>query len=174
MIEIMLVVVIMMLAAVVAIPSMTRSFAGARLRASSRTVVMSHRFARSTAVLKQKSMALLFDTAKNQVEIVSVADARNEQARNRFLDDRGAGLAGDEAGSASVESEAVRSLGEHIRIASFSSDRSDQEVDGIYWVNYHPNGMCDDFRIELRDENNKGVAISVDPYSGAVSSENRR
>ena len=119
-------------------------------------------------------MALLFDTEKSRVELVSVADSRNAQARNRFLDERGAGLAGDEAGATAVESEMVRSLGDQVNITSFSSDRAEQEVDGIYWINYHPNGMCDDFKLELRDEKNKGVAISVDPYSGAVTSEEKR
>ena len=64
----------MLLASAIAVPSFVRSYRGAKLRTSARAVVMSHRYARGTAVLKQVEVAVLYDAKKNTIEIVSVTD----------------------------------------------------------------------------------------------------
>ena len=109
MIELLLVVVIIMLMATMAVPSFVKSFRGARLRTSARTVVMIHRHARSTAVLQQKHVAVLFDEEQNQLEVVTLSGGGNANARDGFLEDRGAGV-GESEGPASVESGTTRSL----------------------------------------------------------------
>ncbi len=76
-------------------------------------------------------------------------------------------------GGASVESDLARRLENQIRIADFDSERVGQEVDGIYWVNYFPNGMCDDFSMQLVDEKGRYVEVDVDPYSGRITLEER-
>ncbi len=73
--EILLVVVIIAIAAAVAIPSFARSFRGAKLRASTRTVLMMHRNAQSKAVLGQRYMAILFDQRKGTLEMVEQPQA---------------------------------------------------------------------------------------------------
>ena len=70
--ELLLVVVIIGIATAVAIPSFTASFKGARLRSAARTVAMASRFARSTAVLHQKDLALIFYPERNELEMVSI------------------------------------------------------------------------------------------------------
>lgn len=69
-IEILLVVVILGVASAVAIPAFARSFRGAKLRNSTRTLLMVHRSAQSKAVLGQRYMAVLFDDIKGTVELV--------------------------------------------------------------------------------------------------------
>ncbi|OQW96936.1 MAG: hypothetical protein BWK77_03150 [Verrucomicrobia bacterium A1] len=167
----MLVVVITLLASALALPSFVRSMRGAKLRASTRSVLMCHRYARSMAVLQQTSVAALFDTAKGDIEIVSVKSATDD--REKFLDERG-NRTGVEAvdkpvaepAETGVESELIRPLEEGVRISSFESEKVEQQRDGIYWVNYYPNGMCDPYTVTIEDEYHKAVRIKVDPLSG--------
>lgn len=181
-IELLLVIVIMMLAAAMAVPSFIRSYRGAKLRTSSRAVVMSHRYARGMAVLKQVQVAALYDAKKNTIEIVSVADdsvvrhhdqfleERDKQAREEALVTSGEVMK-PAAPAAGVVQELVRSLADGVRIARFESEKVEQEKDGIYWVNYYRNGMCDPYSIELRDEYNKSATVTVDPLSGKAKVE---
>jgi type II secretion system protein H len=182
-IELMLVVVIMMLAAALAVPSFIRSYRGAKLRTSARAVVMSHRYARAMAVLKQIDVAVLYDAKKNTIEVVSVTDAsaaRNHdqvsEARAQQAEavakanpDDGTKPAAQTAGG--VLSELTRPLAEGVHISNFESDRVEQEKDGIYWVKYYRNGMCDPYSIELQDEYHKSATVTVDPLSGKAKVE---
>ena len=178
-IELLLVIVIMMLAAALAVPSFIRSYRGAKLRTSARAVVMSHRYARGMAVLKQIDVAVLYDAKKNTIEVVSVTDAaaaRNHgqvsEARAQQAEEAakatpaadGAAPAPQTAGG--VLSELLRPLADGVHISNFESDKVEQEKDGIYWVNYYRNGMCDPYSIEIEDEYHKSATVTVDPLSG--------
>ncbi len=72
-IELLMVVVIILLATTMAIPSFVRSYKGAKLRSSVRTIVMASRYARSVAVLQQKQTAILFDTPPASTVAASTA-----------------------------------------------------------------------------------------------------
>jgi type II secretory pathway pseudopilin PulG len=171
--ELLLVVVIIMIASGLAIPRMVRSYKGAKLRSSMRTVVMTSRYARGVAVLKQKHMAILFDQAKNSLEVVSVSSALGRDERSQFLDQRAAGPGGapGEPPPFQVSSELVRPLADGIKIAEVKVGSKEQEYDGIYWVNFYPNGMCDRFWIRLTDEERKSATATIDPLSGAPKVE---
>jgi type II secretion system protein H len=182
-IELLLVVVIMMLAAAVAVPSFVRSYRGAKLRTSARAVVMSHRYARGMAVLKQINVAVLYDAKKNTIEIVSVTDVSASRNHDQVSEARA--LQAEEAAKATpvdgakpvpqtaggVLSELVRPLADGVKIANFESDKVEQEKDGIYWVNYYRNGMCDPYSLELQDEYHKSATVTVDPLSGKAKVE---
>lgn len=182
-IELLLVVVIMMLGAALAVPSFVRSYRGAKLRTSARAVVMSHRYARAIAVLKQIDVAVLYDAKKNTIEIVSVVDkaaardhdqvsearAQQTEAAAKANPDDGTKPAASAAGG--VSSELVRPLADGVNITSFESEKVEQEKDGIYWVNYYRNGMCDPYSIELQDEYHKSATVTVDPLSGKAKVE---
>ena len=181
-IELLLVVVIMMLAAAMAVPSFVRSYRGAKLRTSARAVVMSHRYARGMAVLKQVEVAVLYDVKKNTIEIVSVTDAAAARDHDQVSEERAQqaeaaakATPGDGTPAAQpaggVLSELVRPLADGVQIAHFESEKVEQEKDGIYWVNYYRNGMCDPYSIELRDEYNKSATVTVDPLSGKAKVE---
>ena len=176
-IELILVIVIMMVAAVMAVPSFIRSYRGAKLRTSARSVVMSHRYARGMAVLKQVQVAALFDAKKNTIEIVSVTDDsvvthhdKVFEERDKRAEEEAKAALGEEtkpaAPAGGVISELVRPLADGVNIAHFESEKVEQEKDGIYWVNYYRNGMCDPYSIELRDEYYKSATVTVDPLSG--------
>jgi prepilin-type N-terminal cleavage/methylation domain-containing protein len=181
-IELLMVIVIMMLAAAMAVPSFIRSYRGAKLRASARAVVMSHRYARGMAVLKQVHVAALFDAKKNTIEIVSVTDESAVRHHDKVFEERDK-QAAEEAGAtpgeeikpavqaSGVVQELVRPLADGVKIARFESEKVEQEKDGIYWVNYYRNGMCDPYSIELRDEHNRSATLTVDPLSGKAKVE---
>lgn len=170
-IEILIVVVIAAMAAGIALPGFVRTMRGSQLRTASRTVLMAHKYARSTSVLKQVPMAILLDSVASEVEIVSLSPAAGAEARSRFLDsraeDQGPG-AGEDAEAPAVETELVRTLGREVKIEEFRSERGGQEYEGVYWINYHPNGMSDGFELVLTDKNNRSVKIASDPISGKV------
>jgi type II secretory pathway pseudopilin PulG len=176
--ELLLVVVIALVAAGLALPRFMKSYQGAKLRTSMRTIIMANRYARGMAVLQQKHTAILFDEAKSQVEIVSVSSGNAD--RSRFLDQRAdrTGLADldapadspDDGPLPSIGSELVRPLAEGVRIVSMEvkSAEERQEFDGIYWVNYYPNGMCDKYTLMLEDGSGKTATVDVDPLSGTA------
>jgi prepilin-type N-terminal cleavage/methylation domain-containing protein len=178
MIELMLVIVIMLLTTTLAIPAFIKSLRGARLRTSARTVVMMHRHARAMAVLQQKQVAVLYDVQKNEIEIVWLSGSRTTDAQAMFLEERADRVltaepepADAEAVAApppNVESEMIRPLEDGIRIVDFKSDREDQSVEGIHWMNYYPNGMCDRYTMKLMDEKERTVEVDVDNLSGRV------
>ena len=175
--EVLLVVAIILIAAGLAIPSFIRSYRGAKLRTSARAVVMSHRYARAMAVLKQTDVAILYDAKKGSIEIISVGGAKQDD-RAKFLEARdnltGVAAADQQAAPAPagpVVSELVRLLADGVSIVSFESDQAKQEKDGIYWVRYFKNGMCDKYTLRLKDEFDKSTEITVDPLSGKAKVE---
>ncbi|MBU0676505.1 MAG: prepilin-type N-terminal cleavage/methylation domain-containing protein [Verrucomicrobia bacterium] len=172
-IEIILVVLIILVASAIAVPSFVRSYRGARLRTSVRTVVMASRYARSTAVLKQKQAAILFDIKAQSLEVVSVEPEAGSADRDMFRDLRGQGPGGDseEEGKMLVTRELKRPLEDGIKITEFDAGDTEQVLDGIYWISFYPNGVCDDFALRLSDDKGSSVRIEVDHLSGSAKVE---
>lgn len=169
-IEILLVVVIIGIASAVAVPAFARSFRGAKLRASTRLVLAMHRNAQSKAVLGQRYAAILFDEVKGTLELVDQGQAG--QKKDSFFENVGGrgGTMGAVVGGGAAPAEAaapqplfVRKLEPGVKILSFKGGRS---IDGIYYVSYFPNGMCDAYEIEIGDDENRTVRIAVDAVTG--------
>jgi|LSQX01.3.fsa_nt_gb prepilin-type N-terminal cleavage/methylation domain-containing protein len=175
-IEILLVVVILGVASAVAVPAFARSFRGAKLRNSMRTLLMVHRNAQAKAVLSQHYMAVLFDEVKGTVELVDQGMPGGKH--DAFFGNIGGGappggtmgavvsggeaVAGDTA-APSLSQVLVRSFEDGVKILSF---RGGREFDGIYYVNYYPNGMCDSYEVRVGDSENRGARLRVDPVTG--------
>lgn len=170
--EILLVVVIIGVASAVAAPAFARSFRGAKLRTSTRTVLGMHRNAQTKAVLGQCYMAILFDQRKGTLELVE--QGAPERKTDAFFGDLGAdggggmgdvaagGAEGAAAGAAPV-AQTVRKLEEGVRILSF---RGGREIEDLHYVNYYPNGRCEGYEIRIGDDENREARIRVDPVTG--------
>ena len=173
-IEILLVVVIIGIASAVAMPMFARSFRGAKLRNSTRTVLMMHRHAQSKAVLGQRYMAVLFDQVKGTLEMVD--QGQPGVKKDAFFGEvggkgptppgEGAVVTGADA-PAAMDAQAppllVRQLEEGVKILSLRGGKS---IDDLYFVNYYPNGMCEAYEIQIGDEENRTATIKVDAITG--------
>ncbi|MDD2239693.1 MAG: type II secretion system protein [Kiritimatiellae bacterium] len=174
-IEILLVVVILGVASAVAIPAFARSFRGAKLRNSTRTLLMVHRSAQSKAVLGQRYMAVLFDDVKGTVELVDQGQFGGKE--DAFFGTVGGGGVpaggtmgamtggGDvpEAAPPTLSQVILRSLEDGVKIRSF---RGGRQIDGIHYVSYYPNGMCESYEVLLGDDENRNARIRVDAVTG--------
>lgn len=169
-IEILLVVIIVGISAGVAVPLFARTYRGARLRLSGRTVVMMHRNAQARAVLGSCYAALFFDDRKNTVELFTQADsAANKDA---FFDTLGGpapsspDASADAAPSATPQTQLLRPLEDTVRIDSFSGG---DDIDGIHVVQYYPSGMCQKYSLVLADDEGRRLSIEVDPVTGKAT-----
>ncbi len=169
--EIIMVVVIIAIASAVAVPMFARSFRGAKLRSSTRTVTMMHRNAQSKAVLGQRYMALLYDEVKGTVELVD--QGQPEQKKDAFFGGLGSssgmgevvsgGEDTAEPAAQGAQSVRVRQMEEGVSVLSF---RGGKEFDGIYYVSYYPNGMCDGYTVKIGDDKNHTAEIKIDAVTG--------
>ena len=176
-----LVVVIIGIASAIALPKFAQSFKGAKLRSATRSVAMMSRYARNTAVLHQKEIALIFYPGRNELEMVSIGGDASSADRERFLDSRDeravAGLLHDDeddpdmanAAPLAIELEMVRELPEGVEILNVEVDGEIFEIEGSYVVNFHSNGMCEPYALNLMDEDERKSTITVDPLSGKVT-----
>lgn len=173
--EILLVVVIVGVAAAVAMPMFARSFRGAKLRNSVRLVLTVHRHAQTKAVLGQRYTAILFDTRKGTLEMVDQGQAGEK--KDLFFGtvgtesgapptQMGAGSTGAEAPAGDLpETKPVleRRLEEGVKIVSF---RGGRDIEDIHYVSYYPNGMCEAYQLELGDDEGRTARIRVDAVTG--------
>ena len=177
-IEILLVVVIIGVASAVAVPMFARSFRGAKLRMSTRLVLMMHRQAQSKAVLGQRYMAILFDERKGTLELVD--QGQPGMKKDMFFGNIGGGVpamgavvSGGEApppegGTPGPQPVLERRLEDGVKIVSF---RGGRVIDDLFYVNYFPNGMCEAYEIKIGDEENRTALIQVDPVTGKAKVE---
>ncbi len=170
--ELLLVVAIAVLATSISVPVFVRSARVTQLRASARTVIMAHRYARGLSVLQRTHAAVLFDSVAGEIEVVSVRAGAGTVDREAFLAGRThrSGLeTGEELSvpEAAVESELIRNLAAGVRIEEIN----DRVPERVQWVNYYPNGMCDRYNITLVDRSGGRATVSVDPFSGSVEAK---
>lgn len=182
-IELLLVVAIVGIASAIVIPRFVNSLKGAKIKTAARTISMSCRYARGTAVLHQQQMALVFYPDDGEIELVSVGQQSGQTDREAFLDGRDsrivAGLVHDpedETGEdvppeLQIQSHMKRELPEGVQILTITADGEIMDIDRGYWTFFDTNGMCDPLEVLVADENDRGAVITVDPLSGKVSIE---
>ena len=167
--EVMLVVVLILLAVGVSMPSFVRSYQSAKLRTSARTVVMAHRYTRGMAVLQQQDFAIYFDREKGRLDIVSLRPDKPSDPLDTA--DTGLGEQSTAPVSYQVEQEMEKLLEDGVRIGELDWDLPEQENGQIFWVNYYPSGTCDPYTLVLEDQGGRSIQLEVDHLSGAVKVE---
>lgn len=167
-IELLMATAIMLTITGLAIPLFTRSLRGARLREAGRTIVTAARYARNAAVLRQEVTGLLIDTQYREVDVV-VAAAADIVDREQFLNRRrrrpGAFIETD-ASPAGFTSLFSRSLPQSVSFVEVLPGRTGSNHEGVYWVDFQPNGMSHGFSVHLQDDHGRSTSISIDGLSG--------
>jgi len=173
-IELLLVVLIIGMSAAVVIPSFLSTVKKAKLRSSAREVIMINKYARSMAVLQQKSVVLRYDFEKGRLEVgIMAAKSSNNQMRNVL--DSGS-LFGDRSYTDSVDAaqgvtaEIERELSDGVVFADFVGNE-DKIYETGAWVNYYPNGMCDEHSFRLIDDDGKEALFAIESITGEISLE---
>jgi len=141
-IEVLLVIVVMGIAAAIAMPSFVRSIQGQRLSTAARTLTTVARYARSMAVLKQSDMALTFHLANGQVDLVSSNTSLPSFSR------------------------AVNG----VRLQEVTIEGADPVTEGVCSVPFSRNGACAPFAVTIADHNGNYVILKVDAL-GSIKSK---
>ncbi|MBU0714538.1 MAG: prepilin-type N-terminal cleavage/methylation domain-containing protein [Verrucomicrobia bacterium] len=141
-IELLLVIVVMGIAVAIAMPSFVRSIQGQRLSAAARTLSTVARYARSMAVLKQSDLALTFNLANGQVDLVSSNTAM--PSFSRAIDG--------------------------VRLQEVTIEGADPVTEGTCRVPFLRNGACVPFAVTIADQNGNYVILKVDAL-GSVKSK---
>ncbi len=141
-IEVMLVVVIILIAAGVVVPKFKGSFKSTQMTDATRSTVRIARYARSLSILKQEPCTLRF-----------------EDTRLLLL-----------CGTNSAEPEAFRKLPEDIKISSFENlAGTDRDSSGNRAVHFYPAGMNDGFKVTLSTDNDRRATVVCNPISGKIT-----
>lgn len=173
-IELLLVVLIIGMAASVAIPSFMGTMKRAKLRSSAREVIMINKYARSMAVLQQKAIVLRYDFEKGKLEAgimeaqSSVNQMRNVLDSGSFFGDRN--YTNSAVSAENIVAEIERSLSDGVRFADFEGNEDKIYATGA-WVNYYPNGMCDEHSFRLIDDDGKEALFAIESITGDISLE---
>jgi type II secretory pathway pseudopilin PulG len=162
-----LVAAIVLMTTLIAVPTLARSYRGARLRASTRLIVTAHRQARALAALRQESFALILDAERNRVELVTVRAAPDD-SHDAYFEPALESESPEPAGAA-VEEEWSRNLADQIRIVECTIEDSEPAEPGLYSIRYTPGGTADGFVVVLADEENRRSRIQTDPVTGRVT-----
>lgn len=164
--EIILVVAITLIVSALAVPAFMRSYQTANLRSAARAVVTAGKYARNMAVLQQKQVTVFFNSHTGQIDIVFVEHATGSRV-DAFLDAR-RGLG--EAESFTTDVQRSHQLPEFVQIVEFTAPSRDQEMDGVYWVNYFPSGVSDSYALRISDQQRRrSVRVEVDHLSGTTA-----
>ncbi len=132
-IEVLLVAAVLAILAGLALPSFVRSMRGQRLRGAARTLATVSRYARSMAVLKQSDLALVFNLANGQVDLV---------ASNTSLPPFTRAVEG-------------------VRVEEVAVEGSEAVTEGTCSVPFGRNGVCAPFRVRLADASGNALRLKV-------------
>jgi hypothetical protein len=149
----------------------------ARLKTAAREAVVLSRYARNAAILHNRHHVMLFNPEKRTIELL-------ELKRTGFqggTTDPMAGLESARQVQEQLETAEAgptyevkdtglksRQLPEGISIEDFTSTADDQEQDGVFWVNYYPNGMCDGHGFAIADTRGRRIDVKIDGITGEI------
>jgi len=191
-IEMLMVVAIFVLIAGIAAPMFVGSYAGAKLRTGTRAVIMTSRYARNMAVIRQRPVAVLVNQQRNTLEVILLTGRESENLTELLIqsDDESnptfaaaqAAMAvtnvdivetnADAAAEDKATSDMLKGLPEGISIEDFECQRpGGDDPDAPRVIVYYPSGLSDGFTLRLTDERGRNVEITADPLTGEVTTE---
>jgi prepilin-type N-terminal cleavage/methylation domain-containing protein len=176
-IEIILVVVISLILMGVSLPYFAHAYKGSKLRIAARTMSRMTRYARSMAIMREKTMTVALNHDTMELYLGSAPAASTNAADGELDQDvlKRLGYVDGETSSsdAGIEKEIHRYLPEGLEVADFEKNwiGDEEEYKDLYLINYYPDGQSDWFILELQDRRGLGVKLESDPISGKIISE---
>lgn len=171
--EIMLVVLVIGIAASAIMPAALDSVEGIRLRSATREVIGLNKYARARAILDRKPVGVLYDQERGVVQLVQLPAP--QMALGPFLDTPAARLQDpgqpftDNGGP--VTSLRRKKLADYVVVDKVEDAA---EVDDTYYAVYYPSGMCDAHTVVLRDNRGDTARIKVWGMTGDIELEPSR
>jgi len=177
-IEMLLVVVIIGIVTAIMVPQFAKSMKGNRLRMAARNVIAAGRYARSMAILHQRSIEVKFDLGKGLVVVdesrfkspagdVGEGEGKKEASP---LDDLSAKREESPAASGGAdESVHLERKLDRVTIESVEVAGEDQGSEGSVRVVYESNGRCIPYRVRLVDGDGTVLVIEVDALASATT-----
>lgn len=163
--EILLVVLVIGIAAGAVIPLAMEAVDGVRLRSAVREVVAINRYARARALLDKRPVAVLYDREGRQVELVQLP-SRAEVSAEGFIDLPPMRMEENEQPADAVASLRKKKLAAFVTVDSVEGL---PEESGTWYAVYTPGGLCDPHRIVLRDNRGDTMSIHVNGFTGDIS-----
>jgi prepilin-type N-terminal cleavage/methylation domain-containing protein len=176
-IEIILVIVISLILMGVSLPYFAHAYKGSKLRVAGRLVNRMTRYARSMAIMREKTMTVVLNHHTMEIYLGSAPTATTNAADGELDQDvlKRLGYVDGETSSsdAGIEKEIHRFLPEGLEVADFEKNwiEDEEEHEDLYFIHYHPDGQSDWFILELQDRQGQGIKLENDPISGKIISE---
>jgi prepilin-type N-terminal cleavage/methylation domain-containing protein len=161
--EILLVIMVIGIAAAAFLPVALNTAENARTRSAMREIIALNRYARSRAILDRKPMAVVYQTGNDRLQLLSLPVQRDMEAETLF-----------NSAMPDTESETGVTLVRNRPLPKFVSIRSvegaEQEADG-YFVIYHENGSCVSHVVEVAAPNGDLERIRINGMTGEIELE---
>ena len=182
-VELLLVIVIIGVVTAVSVPSFVKSMRGNRRRMAARTIVAAGRYARSMAVLHQRTMAITFNLDAATLLIAEAGSANPKGgalgvAAEAAEDTLSPGRAFEEAPDARPSTGAGlspvlnRKL-DRVTIAHVNIAGEPPCLAGVCVVLYQSNGRCIPYEVRIVDDQEGEVLIKVDALASVTTAVGR-
>jgi prepilin-type N-terminal cleavage/methylation domain-containing protein len=176
-IEIILVVVIALILMGVSLPYFAHAYKGSKLKAAARTVNRMARYARSMAIMREKTMTVVLNPETMEIYLgAATAAPTNSSADGEINQDvlkRLGYVDGDSSSDAGGIDKEVHRFLKDLEVRAFEKnwfDKDDEHRD-LHMIDYYADGQSEWFILELEDTSGLGVKLENDPVSGKIISE---
>lgn len=160
--EILLVIMVIAIAAAAFLPVALNGVEQARTRSGLRQIISLNRYARTRAMLDRKPMALVYRTDADELQLLSLPMQRDMESETFF------GATADATGEASagqIEVVRTRRLPKFVRVRKVEG--AEQEQDG-YFVIFNRNGISSSQRIQVQDPAGEITVLEVNGLTGEI------
>jgi prepilin-type N-terminal cleavage/methylation domain-containing protein len=176
-IEVILVVVISLILMGVSLPYFAHAYKGSKLRTSARTVSRMARYARSMAIMREKTMSVVLNPETMEIylgaEIATSTNTADGEIDQDILKRLGYVDGEPEDEGYIVEKELHRFLPEGLEVRDFEKNWNDEDDahSEQHIVRYYSDGQSEWFILEVQDTRGSAVKMESDPISGKIISE---
>ena len=189
-IEMLLVILIIGIITAVTLPQFVKSMHGNRLRSAARTVIGAGRYARSMAVLQQRTMVVSFNLDQGTL-VIDQARRRNSdrpvEAGDNSADtspdendtENGVLIGGTMADSVVTDKREPLAQGkksvrlerklDQVKITEVEISGGETCDSGQCRIVYESNGRCTPYRVRLEDKSGMSILIKVDALASAMT-----